>query len=123
MRGLIKREGFNFAFDPQACERCGSRCCAGESGDVWASDKEIAAISALLGEGEAATRGLYFRREREGWRVKERETKRGFECVFLGDSGCKIYAARPTQCKSFPFWAGMNEQIERLTLACAGAIV
>ncbi|MDR2638684.1 MAG: YkgJ family cysteine cluster protein [Helicobacteraceae bacterium] len=120
MRSLIKKEGFDFAFDPKACESCGSKCCVGESGDIWASDQEIAAIAAALGEEERVARAIYFRREREGWRIKERETKRGFECVFALESGCKIYDARPAQCRSFPFWHSMNDHLDRLASECAG---
>lgn len=25
-------------------------------------------------------------------------------CAFLGETGCAIYDARPTQCRTFPFW-------------------
>ncbi|MDR2152868.1 MAG: YkgJ family cysteine cluster protein [Helicobacteraceae bacterium] len=123
MRGLIKQDGFNFAFDPRACESCASKCCAGESGDVFASDDEIAAIAAFLGEDETATRGIYFRKARNGWLAKERQTKRGFECVFLGANGCEIYAARPAQCRTFPFWNGMNERLDWLAQECLGAVI
>lgn len=26
------------------------------------------------------------------------------DCVFLTPAGCSVYAARPTQCRTFPFW-------------------
>ena len=25
-------------------------------------------------------------------------------CVFLGAKGCEVYAARPAQCRTWPFW-------------------
>jgi Fe-S-cluster containining protein len=25
-------------------------------------------------------------------------------CLFLGENGCTVYAARPVQCRTFPFW-------------------
>ena len=26
-------------------------------------------------------------------------------CIFLGkDNGCKVYEARPVQCRTYPFW-------------------
>ena len=25
-------------------------------------------------------------------------------CLFLGESGCTVYEARPVQCRTFPFW-------------------
>lgn len=30
--------------------------------------------------------------------------KPSFECVFW-DDGCTVYAARPRQCRTFPFWS------------------
>jgi len=26
------------------------------------------------------------------------------DCIFFSPAGCRIYAARPAQCKNFPFW-------------------
>ncbi|MDR1912398.1 MAG: YkgJ family cysteine cluster protein [Helicobacteraceae bacterium] len=123
MRDLIVKEGFTFAFDPKACESCGSKCCAGESGEVYANDQEIANIALLLGEEEAAIRGIYFRKTYKGYLIKERETKRGFECAFLGEIGCKIYSARPLQCRTFPFWEGMNDRVDLLAIECSGTIL
>jgi Fe-S-cluster containining protein len=122
MRELTRKEGFNFAFDPNACDSCGSKCCAGERGDIWITDREIAAIAALLGEDEFAAK-RFFRKAREGWLIREREGRRGFECVFLGENGCDVYSARPAQCRSFPFWAGMNERLDVLVAECAGAVL
>lgn len=28
----------------------------------------------------------------------------GDNCIFYGQNGCTIYEARPTQCRTFPFW-------------------
>lgn len=29
---------------------------------------------------------------------------RGDACIFYAENGCTIYAARPTQCRTYPFW-------------------
>ena len=31
-------------------------------------------------------------------------TSEGEDCVFLKNDQCSIYSARPTQCRTFPFW-------------------
>ena len=28
----------------------------------------------------------------------------GDNCIFYGENGCTIYEARPTQCRTYPFW-------------------
>jgi Fe-S-cluster containining protein len=31
--------------------------------------------------------------------------KRNQDCIFWDDSGgCQVYASRPTQCRTYPFW-------------------
>jgi len=45
------------------------------------------------------------------------------DCVFLRDGACAVYAARPRQCASFPFWDGnlVSEQTWAATAAhCEG---
>jgi Fe-S-cluster containining protein len=32
--------------------------------------------------------------------------KSNFDCVFWKD-GCSVYAARPLQCRTFPFWSSI----------------
>jgi len=34
--------------------------------------------------------------------IKQHETKK--QCTFLDGNRCSIYEARPTQCKTYPFW-------------------
>ncbi|GHS89392.1 zinc/iron-chelating domain-containing protein [Campylobacterota bacterium] len=123
MRELITKEGFSFAFDQSACEKCGSKCCAGEAGDVWVSSEEAREIALFLGVDFAAAQAIYFRTEREGMRIKERSGARGFECVFLGNLGCEIYSVRPKQCASFPFWIGAEKAKYILAQECGGIVI
>ena len=48
MNNLIKKDGFNFAFDPKGCDSCAGNCCIGESGYIWISQKEIDALAKHL---------------------------------------------------------------------------
>ena len=32
---VIKKNGYNFSFNPTACESCAGNCCIGESGYIW----------------------------------------------------------------------------------------
>ena len=42
---LIKKDGFNFAFDPSGCDSCKGNCCVGESGYIWINSQEIEALA------------------------------------------------------------------------------
>ena len=85
-----------------ACRQCGV-CCTGEPGYVWVTEEEIAAILLAAGISRAKFDADYARKT---WlRVTLRERKNG-DCVFFrAGKGCTVYAARPAQCKTFPFWA------------------
>lgn len=92
------------------CTRCGN-CCHG-AGTVRVSDDEIRAIAARLDLAEHEFRAMYTR-ELRGGEVSLRET-RAKACVFWSDEeGCRVYAARPRQCRSWPFWRAVVHSPER----------
>ena len=90
------------------CQGCG-RCCRGpEEGYVWVTAEEIATIARHLKIPEAQMRKKYVRRA--AGRYSLVEVKGNRDCVFLdmdegGCGGCRIYSVRPTQCRTWPFWA------------------
>ena len=82
---------------------CGA-CCSGDQGPgaVWVGrgDEERLARHLELAPGELRRR--YLRRLDGGWSLRERAN---FDCVFLDPGkGCEVYGARPTQCRTYPFW-------------------
>ena len=91
-----------------ACTQCGN-CCTGPPGYVWCSEAEAKAIARALGIGvqdflDRDTRLLDGRRS-----LCEEKTPYGYDCVFLrrdatGKAGCAVYAVRPAQCRTWPFW-------------------
>jgi Fe-S-cluster containining protein len=92
-------EGLRFT-----CVRC-SGCCRHESGFVFLSRKDAAALAETLGVSLDEFIAAYCR-----WAPGERGRKRlslkekpNFDCVFW-DGGCAVYEARPLQCRAFPFW-------------------
>lgn len=83
-----------------ACTQCG-RCCTVE-GYVWVGPAEIERLAAHLELSVEAFAARYLRRV--GRRLSLVE-KPNHECVFWETGrGCTVYPARPTQCRSFPFW-------------------
>jgi len=82
------------------CARCGA-CCRGEPGFVWVRDVEIVAIARLLRLSREDFLARYCRVAFGDISLVERPSG---DCVFWGEQGCEIYAARPVQCRTFPFW-------------------
>lgn len=94
------------AFD---CTMCGN-CCTGPAGYVWFNEKEGAEMARTLGLSEADFRRRFARKVGDRWSLAERRTPHGLDCVFLdretmpGKALCRVYQARPTQCRTWPFW-------------------
>ncbi|MFC2073755.1 YkgJ family cysteine cluster protein [Campylobacterota bacterium] len=40
--------GYNYSFNPNACESCGGNCCTGESGYIFLNQKEMESIAQHL---------------------------------------------------------------------------
>ncbi len=100
------RDGLAFA-----CTRCG-HCCTGGSGSVRVSDEEIAALARRLELDEETFRARYTRRLRGG-EISLRE-KQSRDCVFFARGhGCVVYADRPRQCRTWPFWSSVVHSRER----------
>ena len=82
------------------CTQCG-KCCTG-AGFVWISAVEMAELAVLLG----TTLDRFV--QKYVWMVDDeyvlKKHPNGTDCVFLKDGKCTAYEARPSQCRSFPFW-------------------
>jgi Fe-S-cluster containining protein len=86
------------------CTRCGE-CCKGPApGYVEVDEAQIARLAEHLELAPEAFSRRYVR-----WvsnlGVYSLTEKRNGDCVFWSDDqGCTVYEARPTQCRTFPFW-------------------
>jgi len=100
------------------CQRSGN-CCTGEPGYVWLKEEECQRIAARIGVDfddflENCTRLI------NGKRCLV-EFENG-DCIFY-DKGCNIYADRPSQCRTWPFWDSIlnsKESWERASRECPG---
>jgi Fe-S-cluster containining protein len=103
------------------CTRCG-KCCTGEPGFVAVNDEEVRAIAEFRHQPEEEVRGLFTRVFRRGRSLRE---KLNGDCVFYdAKEGCTIYAVRPRQCRTWPFWHSnvvTSEAWERTKQVCPGA--
>ncbi len=103
------------------CTRCGA-CCTGAPGYVWVEDDEIAALAEFRGETVEAFGRKFLRRVGHSVSLIERP---GGDCIFWqAGKGCTVYSARPTQCRTWPFWDDNIETPEdwkQVKEGCPGA--
>ncbi len=86
-----------------ACTGCG-RCCTGDRDHyVEVRPEEQRRIQQLLGVSRRWFRGRYLMRLADG--SESLRLDGNGRCVFLdAASRCRIYGARPAQCRHYPFW-------------------
>jgi uncharacterized protein len=109
------KEGLSFH-----CTGCG-KCCTGAPGYVWINEKEISAMAKTLGISSEEFICKYTRRV--GNKLSLIENQKNYDCVFLKDKKCLVYDARPSQCRTFPFWKenmSSRKSWENLSSYCEG---
>ena len=93
------REGLDFG-----CTGCGA-CCGGAPGYVWVTPGEMREIAAYLGLSGGTLGEEHVTRVRMKYSLVEAANG---DCVLLrrkdGKTSCMIYAVRPVQCRTWPFW-------------------
>jgi Fe-S-cluster containining protein len=92
-------EGLRFS-----CTRCSS-CCRHDPGFVFLSRNDAEVLAKHHGLGYSSFIAAYCRWIPAGGvemlSLKERSN---YDCLFWGNDGCSVYADRPLQCRTFPFW-------------------
>jgi len=92
------------------CTQCGN-CCTGAPGYVWFDDDEAQEMADFVGVDKREFYQRYTKRKMGKWTLDEVRYERSkYDCVFLerdenGRGKCSIYEVRPTQCRTWPFWA------------------
>ncbi len=124
MQDIVYKEGFDYGFNPSACESCEGRCCTGESGYIYVNKAEIERIANFLELSQELFIEKYLYKKGYKYSIKERETKNGYECIFYDskNNGCTIYKARPIQCRTFPFWDYFKTNKDELKQECPGIV-
>jgi Fe-S-cluster containining protein len=121
---IVKKEGYPYAFNDDACSTCQGRCCTGESGYIYVTKAEIFAIAELLDMDVNEFGVKYLFKNGYKYSLKENKIEDSYECVFYDreSNGCKIYMARPNQCKTFPFWDYFKTHVDELKEECPGIV-
>ncbi len=121
MNSLIKKEGFDFAFDATGCDTCAGNCCIGESGYIWINAQEIKNLALHLNLSIDEVKFRYLNKIGYKYSIKEVQlASNNFACYFfdLEKKQCSIYHARPMQCRTFPFWDYFKENKEEVYKEC-----
>ena len=108
-----------------SCTQCGN-CCTGGPGYVWFDEAEARAMAAELNLEVREFYQRYARRKVGRWTLEEVRIARGkYDCIFLerderGRGKCSIYHVRPTQCRTWPFWASNLKSPRQWAVAAEG---
>jgi uncharacterized protein len=88
-------DGVRFTCQP------GCTACCERKGFVYLTEEDVAKAAAYVGMTAEDFERKYIYRTKHQRRLRK---PRGKECAFLGEGGCTIHPAKPTQCRLFPFW-------------------
>ena len=91
---------------------------------MFLSQSDLDQLSVFLKLPADEVRARYCREVNWGGstRLSLRE-QANYDCVFWGEGGCTVYASRPLQCRSFPFWPSQladRESWETAAQDCPG---
>ena len=99
------------------CTGCGN-CCTGAPGYVWVNKADIAGLAAEVGLEVAEFEARYVRVIGVRKCLHELDN---FDCVFFDGATrkCKVYNARPRQCRTWPFWDSNTRTPEAWADTCS----
>ena len=76
------------------------KCCE-QQGFVYLTEEDLTRLAAYVNMTPAAFERRYVYRTKNLRRLR---VPRTVQCVFLKSDGCSVHAAKPLQCRTFPFW-------------------
>jgi uncharacterized protein len=83
------------------CTGCG-KCCTGASGSVYVSQHDLEQLAGFLKQPIGAFVKAYTRNANGRRALIDR--RHSSDCIFLDGKLCTVYDARPTQCRTYPWW-------------------
>ena len=102
----VRSRSSEFRFE---CTRCNG-CCGGQPGYVWLSEADLDTLCTHMAMTRREFALAYCKPVDIGLKVTlSLKEKQNFDCIFLGRGGCEVYEARPSQCRTYPFWEAILE--------------
>lgn len=93
-------DGLRFTCQP------GCIACCDQEGFVYLTEDDLKRAAAFTGMTARAFEKKFVYRTARQLRFRKPRAK---QCPFLLDHGCSIHPAKPTQCRTFPFWPELVE--------------
>jgi Fe-S-cluster containining protein len=97
---MTAKDGLRFT-----CQRGCINCC-NQTGFVYLTEDDVKCAAKFVGLSKRAFEAKYIYRTRHERRFRKPRAK---QCPFLENHGCSIHPAKPTQCRTFPFWPELVE--------------
>ncbi len=122
---ILTEKGYNYSFNPSACEECEGACCTGETGYIWVKYPEIEAISKFLELSVEEFATIYLKKVKHRFSLIEKKLEdNNYACIFFDNhkKQCTIYSVRPRQCRTFPFWETFKNDTKEVKKECIGII-
>ena len=122
---MITQEGFAYSFDEHKCATCEGNCCIGESGYIWINPTEMESLAKLLNIAVSELKKNYLDKIGYKYSIKEQQYgQNSYACVFfdMDKRQCSVYEARPSQCRTFPFWDYFKSNLEEVIQECPAII-
>ncbi len=94
-------DGVSFSCQP------GCINCCNMDGYVYLTERDLQRAAKFTGMTSRAFEAKYVYRTRHQMRFRKPREK---QCPFLLEHGCSIHPAKPTQCRTFPFWPDLIEK-------------
>ena len=87
----------------------GCTACCNQQGFVYLTERDLKRAAKFVGMTPEAFEERYVYRTAHLRRLRKPRDK---QCPFLEESGCGIHPAKPTQCRTFPFWPEHVEEVD-----------
>jgi Fe-S-cluster containining protein len=97
------------------CQPGCTNCCD-QRGFVYLTEGDLVRAAAFVGLPAAEFEKRYVYRTRNYLRLRKPARS---QCHFLQGHGCAIHPAKPTQCRTFPFWPSLVEDAREWKQAAA----
>lgn len=88
------------------CQPGCTKCCDMD-GLVYLNEDDLKKAAKFVGMSARKFEAKYLYRTRHQMRFRKPREK---QCPFLEEGGCSIHPAKPTQCRTFPFWPELVEK-------------